>query len=121
MLGGAIVKRALLLALLLPAFVRAQTISIDTSQAGGGRPSDAARPREQQRPHSHGAADYTRSHAGRSAAIAVMGPDIDRNLECRSRRELPACAGRDVQLGAMRAGELGDFEPIASLWSRRHG
>lgn len=66
-----------------------------------------------------GPADYTREYNGRRAAIAVMGPDIDDNiqryLDLASDRIGPQ--GRLARLGADRRQELGDVKLLGSVWS----
>ena len=63
-----------------------------------------------------GAADYSDSFGGCSAPIAVMGPDIDSNVQLFdfSAKAIP---GLVAQLGKARAAQLGDFKLYASMWS----
>ncbi len=63
-----------------------------------------------------GPSDYRRLYAGRQAAIAVMGPDIDRNVDFFD-FGAPQLAGTLAQLGQSKRGALGDFKLIASIWS----
>lgn len=58
------------------------------------------------------AADYDREFGGRNAPIAVMGPDIDQNIEL-----LKVELNGAVQAGLSRMNELGDFKLVGSLWS----
>jgi O-glycosyl hydrolase len=60
------------------------------------------------------AADYKRVFAGRSAPIAVMGPDIDTNIGFFT---FPATPGAVAQAAVMRRLQLGDFKLFGSLWS----
>jgi MYXO-CTERM domain-containing protein len=62
------------------------------------------------------AADYTKTWAGRSAQIAVMGPDIDANAALIDFTQA-AAAGAMAQLGASKKADLGDFKLFASMWS----
>jgi O-glycosyl hydrolase len=65
-----------------------------------------------------GPADYGRIFAGRSARIAVMGPDIEQNIRLFD-FAYPAwkTAGRLAKLGAAKKAELGDFKLVGSVWS----
>jgi O-glycosyl hydrolase len=64
------------------------------------------------------ATDYTRSFAGRKAAIAVMGPDIDQNVAYFDYDDDgPKTAGLLAQVGNQKKPALGDFKLIASMWS----
>jgi O-glycosyl hydrolase len=64
------------------------------------------------------ATDYTRSFAGRKAAIAVMGPDIDANIAYFDYEDDgPKTAGLLAQVGNQKKAALGDFKLIASMWS----
>ncbi len=64
------------------------------------------------------AASYARPWGGHSAKIAVMGPDIDRNLEYFDfDAEMARSAGLAAQAAAQRLHSLGDFKLVASLWS----
>jgi O-glycosyl hydrolase len=65
-----------------------------------------------------GPTDYGRIFAGRSARIAVMGPDIEQNLRLFD-FAYPAwkTAGRLAKLGAAKKAELGDFKLVGSVWS----
>ena len=60
------------------------------------------------------ALDYRRVFSGRSAAIAVMGPNIDTNIGYFN---FPATPGAVVRAGTMRRLQLGDFKLFGSLWS----
>jgi MYXO-CTERM domain-containing protein len=64
------------------------------------------------------ASDYKRQFAGRSAAIAVMGPDIDQNVAYFDYDDPgPKTAGLAAQIGNQKKGALGDFKLFASMWS----
>jgi len=62
--------------------------------------------------------NYSRLFAGRSAPIAVMGPDINFNTNYFNfAAGMPAVAGPLAQLGDARRGQLGDFKLFGSHWS----
>ena len=62
--------------------------------------------------------DYGRSFAGRNAAIAVMGQDIDANIAYFDfDAASPHAAGVMAQLGQAHAAALGGFKLIGSIWS----
>jgi len=64
------------------------------------------------------AGSYTRLFAGRSAPIAVMGPDINQNTNYFNyNADGPRVAGALAKLGTAKAGRLGDFKLIGSHWS----
>lgn len=64
------------------------------------------------------AADYTRQWAGRSAPVAVMGPNIDKNIEYFDYDdEGLKTAGRVARVGVKKKLALGDFKLLASMWS----
>jgi O-glycosyl hydrolase len=64
------------------------------------------------------ASDYKRSYAGRNAQIAVMGPDIDRNVEYFDYDATdPRIAGALAQLGTSKSAALGGFRLVAGMWS----
>jgi O-glycosyl hydrolase len=64
------------------------------------------------------ASDYKRQFAGRSAAIAVMGPDIGQNVAYFDYDDAgPKTAGLAAQIGNQKKGALGDFKLFASMWS----
>jgi O-glycosyl hydrolase len=66
----------------------------------------------------HDAADYSRKWAGYSAKIAVLGPDIDKNVQLFDYdAEMPKNAGLLAQIGMQKKAALGDFKLIASMWS----
>jgi O-glycosyl hydrolase len=56
--------------------------------------------------------DYSRAFGGRNAPIAVMGPDIERNVEYFTYSHNAAIAA-----GLARKAQLSDFKLIGSLWS----
>lgn len=58
------------------------------------------------------ASDYTRRFMGHSAPIAVMGPDIERNLHYFTYEPNGA-----IGAGLARKHALGDFKLVGSLWS----
>jgi len=60
------------------------------------------------------ASSYKRLYLGRSAAIAVMGPDIDANI---GYFVFPSVPGAAAQAGTMRRLQLGDFKLFGSLFS----
>ncbi|MEO8671452.1 MAG: hypothetical protein ABI411_09075 [Tahibacter sp.] len=65
-----------------------------------------------------GPGDYSATFAGRSAPIAVMGTNISTNItRFDYDAEGPRVAGAMAQLGRDRAGALGDFKLIGSIWS----
>jgi MYXO-CTERM domain-containing protein len=65
-----------------------------------------------------GASDYTKDFAGRKAQIAVMGPDIDKNIEYYDfADDVPKTAGVLAQIGDGKKAELGDFKLFGALWS----
>src|SRR5262249_23195540 len=56
--------------------------------------------------------------ANQSAPIAVMGPDIDKNIDYFNYDDDgPKTAGMLAQLGAMKRSQLSDFKLFASMWS----
>ncbi len=59
-----------------------------------------------------GAQDYSRSFGGFNAPIAVMGPDIDANVQLFNFPNDGA-----IQAGLDRQNQLGDFKLTGSLWS----
>ena len=64
------------------------------------------------------ATDYTRAFAGRSAPIAVMGDDIDQNIQVFDYENvLPRAAGVMARKGTEKRTQLGDFKLIGSIWS----
>jgi O-glycosyl hydrolase len=65
-----------------------------------------------------GPSDYGRLFAGRSAKIAVMGPDIEQNLSLFD-FAAPSwkTAGELAKLGLSKKAELGDFKLVGSVWS----
>ncbi|HEX7071787.1 MAG TPA: T9SS type A sorting domain-containing protein [Rhodothermales bacterium] len=58
------------------------------------------------------ATDYGRDFGGRQAPIAVMGPDIEQNIQL-----LDVDRNGAVQAGLARIEQLGDFKLVGSLWS----
>ncbi|MHB8873123.1 MAG: glycoside hydrolase [Myxococcaceae bacterium] len=62
------------------------------------------------------ASDYTRPFGGQSAQIAVMGPNIDDNVQLFDFTAV-AAQGTMAQLGLAKKGALGDFKLYGSLWS----
>jgi O-glycosyl hydrolase len=65
-----------------------------------------------------GPSDYGRLFAGRSAKIAVMGPDIEQNLGLFD-FAAPSwkTAGELAKLGLSKKAELGSFKLVGSVWS----
>lgn len=59
-----------------------------------------------------GPQDYSRSIGGRNAPIAVMGPNIENNLQYFVYRPNMA-----LQTGKAKKQELGDFKLVGSIWS----
>ncbi|MBK9108463.1 MAG: T9SS type A sorting domain-containing protein [Saprospiraceae bacterium] len=59
-----------------------------------------------------GPQDYSRSFGGRNAPIAVMGPNIEQNLQYFIYR-----ANQAIQTGKSKTKDLGDFKLIGSIWS----
>lgn len=65
-----------------------------------------------------GPADYAREFAGRTARIAVMGPDIEQNLAFFDFSHPDwKTAGTLARLGSAKRAELGDFKLVGSVWS----
>ena len=60
--------------------------------------------------------DYTREFGGNKAQIAVMGPDIDKNIALFNYDSVKGL-GAEAQAGQSRKDKLGDFKLYASLWS----
>ncbi len=56
--------------------------------------------------------DYSRSFGGRNAPIAVMGPDLERNINYFKYQQDGA-----ITNGKLLANQLGDFKLIGSIWS----
>ena len=64
------------------------------------------------------AADYGKEWAGRKAAIAVMGPDIDKNSAYFDYDDDNSkSAGLAAQVGMRKKQQLGDFKLVGSMWS----
>jgi O-glycosyl hydrolase len=62
--------------------------------------------------------DYTRLFAGRNAQIAVMGPDINSNINYFDYSStLPKTGGIMAKKGDSKKGALGDFKITGSIWS----
>lgn len=59
-----------------------------------------------------GPQDYSRTFGGRNAPIAIMGPNIENNLQYFVYRSNQA-----IQTGKARSKDLGDFKLIGSIWS----
>ncbi len=65
-----------------------------------------------------GPSDYSRSFAGQSAPIAVMGPDIDQNVTLFDyTTDTPQTQGMMAALGTSKKAELGDFKLYGTMWS----
>lgn len=65
-----------------------------------------------------GPEDYTREWGGSSARIAVMGPDIDRNVKRFDlSHDIPRLGGTMAREGRKRADQLGDFKLLGCMWS----
>jgi len=62
------------------------------------------------------ASDYTRDFGGHRAAIAVMGPDIAKNISFFDYDKVSA-QGAMAQAGLARKEKLGDFKLYGSVWS----
>jgi O-glycosyl hydrolase len=56
--------------------------------------------------------DYSRLFGGRNAPIAVMGPDIEKNISYFVYHQESA-----IDLGKQKKAQLGDFKLIGSIWS----
>ncbi len=56
--------------------------------------------------------DYSRLFGGRNAPIAVMGPNIDQNLQYFVYSSEAA-----IQAGKQKKAQLGDFKLVGSIWS----
>lgn len=66
----------------------------------------------------NGPTNYSRIFAGRSAPIAVMGPDINFNTNYFNFASgMPMVAGPLGQIGNNKRAQLGDFKLFGSLWS----
>jgi O-glycosyl hydrolase len=64
------------------------------------------------------ATNYSRLFAGRTAPIAVMGPDIDFNTNYFNFASgMPLVAGPLAQIGESKRGQLGDFKLFGAHWS----
>ncbi len=62
--------------------------------------------------------DYSREFAGRSAPIAIMGPDIEQNIAVFDyNNTLPKGSGILASVGTQRAEELGGFKLLGCFWS----
>jgi|GEM_PF-1487773 len=62
--------------------------------------------------------DYTRTFAGKNAQIAVMGPDINTNINYFDfNATAPKVAGIIAKLGDSKKVALGDFKITGSIWS----
>ncbi|MBK8956086.1 MAG: T9SS type A sorting domain-containing protein [Saprospiraceae bacterium] len=59
-----------------------------------------------------GPQDYSRSFGGRNAPIAVMGPDIEKNLQY-----FVFNPNNAIQTGKSKHQQLGDFKLVGSIWS----
>ena len=62
------------------------------------------------------ATDYTRTFGGLNAAIAVMGPDINKNITLFNYDAVKGL-GAEAQAGMGKKSQLGDFKLYASMWS----
>jgi len=92
-----------------PWFGQAAPLTLDNSANG----PDGSRTR----PYT-GPADYSTTFGGCSVPIAVMGPDIDVNVQAFDFTVgSVANAGALAQLGTSKQAELGDFKFYASMWS----
>jgi O-glycosyl hydrolase len=60
--------------------------------------------------------DYTREFGGQRAQIAVMGPDIAKNISFFDYDKV-AAQGAMAKAGLARKGQLGDFKLYGSVWS----
>ncbi len=60
--------------------------------------------------------DYTREFGGNKAQIAVMGPDIDKNIAYFDYDKV-AAQGSLAKAGLAKKDKLGDFKLYGSLWS----
>jgi O-glycosyl hydrolase len=60
--------------------------------------------------------DYTRQWGGNQAKIAVMGPDIDKNIAFFDYDTMKGL-GAEAQAGQSKKDTLGDFKLYASMWS----
>jgi O-glycosyl hydrolase len=64
------------------------------------------------------ASDYKRTWNGNAAQIAVMGPDIEKNVDYFDYADdMPKTAGELAKVGDAKKVELGDFKLFASVWS----
>ncbi len=60
--------------------------------------------------------DYTREFGGTKARIAVMGPDIEKNIAYFDYHKV-AAQGAMAKAGLARKDQLGDFKLYGSMWS----
>ena len=90
-----------------PWFGEPGSLALDNNQNG----PDGTRTR----PYT-GPADYVTAFGGCTPSIAVMGPDIDTNVQ-KFDFSAQANPGLIAQLGTQRASQLGDFKLYGSLWS----
>lgn len=60
--------------------------------------------------------DYSREFGGKKAPIAVMGPDINKNIQLFDYKAVKAM-GDLAQAGLARKQKLGDFKLYGSIWS----
>ena len=64
------------------------------------------------------ATDYTRTYAGRNSQIAIMGPDINANINYFDFNSTsPNVAGLLAAMGDSKKATLGDFKITGSIWS----
>jgi MYXO-CTERM domain-containing protein len=91
-----------------PWFGQPAPLTLDNNQNG----PDGSRTRRYTGP-----ADYSNAFGGCSAPIAVMGPDIDKNVAFFDYKTAQAASGVIAQLGTSRASQLGDFKLYGSMFS----
>jgi len=92
-----------------PWFSNQPPLKIDDPAAPGGPEKNNVRTYT-------GPDDYTREFGGHHAQIAVMGPDIDKNIAYFDYDKI-AWQGAMARAGLARKAQLGDFKLYGSMWS----
>ena len=92
-----------------PWFSNAPPLKIDDPASPGGPERNYVRTYT-------GPDDYTREFGGNKAQIAVMGPDIEKNIAYFDYDKI-AWQGAMAKAGLSRKTQLGDFKVYGSMWS----